>query len=349
MGKRLYLKLTAYGIDWFILALGGLIFFAFLFPSIGTTTKPVNITLISGYGVSVIFFFYGLKLSPSKFKQGISNWKMHILIQITTFVLFPVFLILLKPLFNSTQEYLWLSIFYLAALPSTVTSSVVMVSIAGGNIPSAIFNASISSLAGIFISPLWMGLYISSTGIDVETTDIVIKLVFRILIPIIAGSILHKQFGKYAEKYNRQLKLLDQSIILLIVYTSFCKSFADNVFAAMNAVSLSLIGIGAIALFFLSYFALGGISTLLSFSTEDKITVQFCGSKKSLLHGAAISKILFAGSSISGIILLPIMLYHPIQLLLVSIVAKKYSNRNVCIQSKSHECTNQGTSHNEQS
>lgn len=320
--------LKKYGVDWFILALLGAITIGYLKPSIGSSEKPINLTEIAGYGVGIIFFFYGLKLNPTKFKHGISNWKMHIIIQFSTFVIFPLILILAKPLFPQTENStLWLSVFFLGTLPSTVSSSVVMVSIAKGNIPAAIFNATISSLAGIFITPLWMSLFIGTSGVSFDGSDIMMKLIFQILVPVILGSMLNSRFGHYAERYKHQLKVLDQLIILLIVYTSFCKSFTENSFATMQLSTIVLLGIGMVVLFYCAFFIMKVISKLLKFNREDTITVLFCGSKKSLIHGVVISKVLFAGSSILGVILLPIMLYHTLQLLSVSIIANKFSKQ----------------------
>jgi sodium/bile acid cotransporter 7 len=151
------------GLDWFILALGLMIFLAWLWPAPGIVKAPISLGQLAGYGISVIFFFYGLRLSPEQLKAGLGNYKLHTVIQLSTFIFFPVLILAVHPLVKDTSyEMLWLGVFYLAALPSTVSSSVVMVSIAGGNIPAAIFNASISGLIGVFLTPLWMGLFLTA-------------------------------------------------------------------------------------------------------------------------------------------------------------------------------------------
>jgi solute carrier family 10 (sodium/bile acid cotransporter), member 7 len=141
---------------------------------------------LTGAGISFIFFFYGVKLSPQKLKEGLSNWKLHLVVQSTTFLVFPLVVLLFYALFGDEANYLWLGTFYLAALPSTVSSSVVMVSIAGGNLPAAIFNASISSMVGIFITPLWMDLMLPETSVSFDLTDTFIKLSLQVLLPVIS-------------------------------------------------------------------------------------------------------------------------------------------------------------------
>ncbi|MHA6247243.1 bile acid:sodium symporter family protein [Pontibacter sp. CAU 1760] len=311
------------GLDWFLLALVGMIVLASFFPELGVDRDPLSLGDLAGYGVSVIFFFYGLRLSPAKLKAGLSSWKLHLVVQLSTFVLFPLLILPLHSFFEgSEQELLWLGTFYLAALPSTVSSSVVMVSIAGGNLPAAIFNASISSLMGIFLTPLWMGLFLSGTSTDFDLGSVMGKLILQVLLPVVLGILLHRYWGGFAERNKKRLRVFDQVIILLIVFTSFCESFARDMFSGYTLGNLLLLGMALIALFFLVYFIIAGVSRLLDFSREDSVTAVFCGSKKSLVHGTVMSKVLFPDANMVGIILLPIMLYHAFQLLAASIIAQ---------------------------
>jgi sodium/bile acid cotransporter 7 len=314
------------GIDGFLALLITAVVLAWLWPTIGVDEGIFSLSSLANYGVSVIFFFYGLKLSREKLRTDLDNWRLHILIHLTTFVLFPVLIILLRPLFHGeNQMLLWLGIFYLAALPSTVSSSVVMVSIARGNVPAAIFNASISSLIGVFITPLWMSLFLSNvTEIDTAGLWLIIgKLVLQILLPVALGMALNRRLGAFAEKRKRTLRMFDQSIILLIVYTSFCASFAHHVFENFSWKVIIGCTTGMVALFFLVFGIVGFLCRYLKMNREDTITAKFCGSKKSLVHGAAMSKVIFAGYGSIGVILLPIMLYHALQLMIVSAIARK--------------------------
>jgi sodium/bile acid cotransporter 7 len=311
------------GLDWFMLALIGMIVLAYLFPQFGVDREPVSLGDVANYGVSLIFFFYGLRLSPEKLKAGLSSWRLHVVVQLSTFVFFPLLILPLHTFFEGgDKELLWLGTFYLAALPSTVSSSVVMVSIAGGNIPAAIFNASISSLLGIFITPLWMGLFLTTSTEGFDIWSVMGKLVLQVLLPVVLGIVLHRYWGGFAERNKKQLRIFDQSIILLIVYTSFCESFARKMFSGYSLKDLLTLGIAMVALFFLVYGITQGISRLLGFNHEDRITAIFCGSKKSLVHGTVMSKVLFPNANVVGIILLPIMIYHALQLLIASIIAQ---------------------------
>ncbi len=320
--------LSKLGIDGFLLAIIAMVLLAWLFPGPGIATHPIALEEVGNYGVSVIFLFYGLRLSPEKMKAGLANWKMHLVIQFTTFVLFPLLVLLAKPLFNESYFPLWLGIFFLAALPSTVSSSVVMVSIAKGNMPAAIFNASLSSLIGIFITPLWTGLFLAADTGGFDTSKIVLKLCLQVLMPVIIGLVLHRYLGAFAEKHKKTLKMFDQAVILLIIYTSFCHSFAEHLFDNLGITTILLLAVGMIALFLAIFGLMNVISRMLGFSREDQVTVVFCGSKKSLVHGTVMSKVLFTDSTLAGIMILPLMLYHALQLIAASIIAQKMGRQN---------------------
>jgi len=319
------------GIDGFLALLIAAVVLAWLAPEIGVGDGAFSLSSIANYGISVIFFFYGLRLTREKLRKGLGNWKLHVLIQLTSFVLFPLLILPLRPLFQGDDNILlWLGIFYLAVLPSTVSSSVVMVSIAKGNIPAAIFNASISSLIGIFITPMLMSMFLLNVAAGTELWTIIGKLILQIFIPVAFGMMLNRRWGSFAEKHGRKLRMFDQSVILLIVYTSFCASFAYNIFENFSWIVIIVCTFMMVILFFVVYGIVKFICRRFEMNREDTITALFCGSKKSLVHGTAMAKVIFAGYGGIGVILLPIMLYHTFQLMIVSAIAKKYS-KNITI------------------
>lgn len=316
--------------DSFVIAIIVIVFLAWLFPGWGGTQSPVPLGTAGSIGVSLIFFFYGLRLSPEKIKTGLRNWKLHVLIQVTTFLIFPLLLLFFYPFLQTeNDQILWLAFLFLAALPSTVSSSVVMVSIAKGNIPAAIFNASISGLIGIVITPLWMGMFMQKAMGDYSLQSVYLKLITEILLPVIAGLLLQKYGGKWALRNSRWLTLFDKSVILLIIFKSFAESFEEKIFHSVGVGYFLVISIAVTALFFLVYFFTGFLARQLGFNREDRITAQFCGTKKSLVHGTVFSKILFTGAMPLGMVLLPLMLFHAIQIFIISIIAGRYGREEV--------------------
>ncbi len=326
--KSFFNQLSKAGFNGFFFCLMAMVLLAWWRPEYGSAKSTLHLKEITQYGVAAIFFLYGLKLSPEKLKTGLRNWKIHALIQITTFILFPTIAWIIVKAYGDASNLLWVGFFYLAALPSTVSSSVVMVSIARGNVPAAIFNASISSILGIFITPLWMSLYTESSNDTTGLTDIIVKLCLQILLPVTLGLLLHSRFGSYTEKYRSALRNFDQFIILLIVYTAFSESFLGNMFSGFTFFELALLSLAMLIFFLVMVSLMYFISLLLKFPGEDRITILFCGSKKSLVQGAVFGKVLFPDPLSFGLILLPLMLYHALQLLAGSAIAQALSNKS---------------------
>lgn len=321
--------LSRIGLEPFIICLFASIGLAKLAPSVGIA-EFCGITLgdAATWGVAGIFFFYGLKLDRQKLAAGLVNAKLHLLVQVSTFVLFPLIVLGAMWLFGAFDaqgdlHWLWLGTFFLASLPSTVSSSVVMVSIAGGNIPAAIFNASISSLLGVFFTPLLMGIFLEGVDGSRGLGDVVLKLVFQVIVPVVAGFALNPKFGHIAAAHKKALRNFDQLTILLIVYTSFCDSYAKDMFAGFPMSDLVVLSLAMVALFVFAMAVVWGVCKLLRFNREDTITAVFCGSKKSLVHGSVMGKVLFDNPAVIGVVLLPTMLYHAYQLIIVSIIAQK--------------------------
>lgn len=313
-------QLRRAGISSFLLAIVLAILLAWLRPTLGVSTA---LDQIAFYGVALIFFFYGLYLNPAQLTADLSNWRVHALIQTTTFVVFPLLALALKPFFTADYQTLWIGVFFLAALPSTVSSSVVMVSAAGGNVTAAIFNATVSGFLGIILTPLWTSLYLSASG-DFDFAGVILKLCLQVLLPVSAGMLLHKVTATFMAPYKSRLKVFDQSVIVLIIYTSFCRSFAEGVFTGFGWPTVLTVALAVACLFLLVFFGLRLFATKLGLARPDIIAVVFCGSKKSLVHGTVMSKVLFQGNAALGVILLPLMLYHAFQLMMSSVMAQRY-------------------------
>lgn len=296
---------------------------AWVAPSVGIDNGIFVPSEVAGWGVVVVFFMYGVKLSRSNFVAGVKNVKLHLVVQLATFVLFPLLILAIMPWHDVSM--MWLGVFFVAALPSTVSSSVVMVSLAKGDVSAAIFDASISSLIGIVATPLWMSIFLTADMGAVGLADVVLKLILQVILPVGVGMMLNNRLGAWASRHKVGLRWLDQGVILAIVYTSFCEGFYEGYFEQIGWGDLGILILGMMGLFGVVYGILMIISRLMKFSREERIVALFCGSKKSLVHGTAISKVLIKDSGAAGVLILPIMVYHALQLVIVSFIAGKMS------------------------
>jgi len=319
--NRFVALLSRAGLDWFLLALLGVVGLAYWQPGLGSEASPVPWHLVTTVGVALVFFFYGLKLNLEKLREGMRNWKLPIVVQLATFGLFPALALLARPFFGTEGEPLWQSIFFLCALPSTVSTSVVMVSIAGGNLPAAIFNASLSSLLGIVLTPLLTSLFLHTGTGGSQLWGLATQLLWQVVLPVGAGILLNSRFGALVDRHKAALRYFDQFTILLIVFTAFCESFAEGIFRSYEPADIIKLSAGMMGLYLLAFALIWGLGRVLNFSRADNIVAVFCGSKKSLVHGSVMASLLFPAGA-TGLILLPLMLYHALQIILASSMAQ---------------------------
>ena len=324
MKAKLSASLARVGLNGFLLGIFVAIGLAAILPELGSTESTIPWKPFIQVGIALLFFFYGLKLDPGQLRSGLSNWKLHVLIQVTTFLGFPLLVFSLVQFVPGLDPNFALGISYLGALPSTVSAAVVLVSISGGNVPAAIFNASISSLLGVVMTPFWMGVAGGEVAGELDLWASIVDLSIKVVLPVILGLAMHRYLFPKIKPYLNRLKYLDQTVILSIVFTTFSESFSQRLFTSFSWVSLG--GLALVMLFILLLVV--GILYLLvrslSFSKEDQIAAIFCGSTKSLVHGVAIGKVLFPNAAIFGLVLLPVMLYHLQQLILGSLLARHY-------------------------
>jgi sodium/bile acid cotransporter 7 len=324
MKAKLSASLARVGLNGFLLGIFVAIGLAAILPELGSTESTIPWKPFIQVGIALLFFFYGLKLDPAQLRSGLSNWKLHVLIQVTTFLGFPLLVFSLVQFVPGLDPNFALGISYLGALPSTVSAAVVLVSISGGNVPAAIFNASISSLLGVVMTPFWMGIAGGEVAGELDLWASIVDLSIKVVLPVILGLAMHRYLFPKIKPYLNRLKYLDQTVILSIVFTTFSESFSQRLFTSFSWLSLG--GLALVMLFILVLVV--GILYLLvrslSFSKEDQIAAIFCGSTKSLVHGVAIGKVLFPSAAIFGLVLLPVMLYHLQQLILGSLLARHY-------------------------
>ncbi|MCG7371447.1 bile acid:sodium symporter [Pseudomonas luteola] len=315
--------------DNFTLYLIATVTLASIFPCSGTAAGVLNV--ITNIAIGLLFFLHGAKLSREAIVAGVTHWRLHLLIFCCTFLLFPLLGWALKPLLSPlvTPE-LYMGVLYMCALPATVQSSIAFVSMGRGNVPAAVCSASASSLIGVFLTPLLVSLLLDTQSSGdtngMSTLDAITKIFLQLLVPFIAGQILRRWIGGWVDKHKSSLKFVDQGSILLVVYTAFSAAILEGLWSSIPLTAL--LGLAAVCSVILTLALLitRYTSRLLGFNKEDEIAVVFCGSKKSLATGVPMAKVLFAGSSM-GAILLPIMLFHQIQLMVCAVLAQRYGRR----------------------
>lgn len=319
--------LARIGIDAFLLGLVSMVGLAWVLPDFGKSGGHLHMDAVTVYGVALVFLLYGLTLPPERMKAGLVNWRLHLLVQCSTFVLFPVLAWgAALALGGRIGPELMLGFFFLAALPSTISSSVAMTSIARGNVAGAIFNATLSSLLGVVLTPLWVNWYLSTSGASLDLGRVLTKIILLVLLPIVLGQVLRPWLRGWIERNTAWLKSLDRITILLIVFNSFSDSVAEGVWEGQGGGFVVQAVGGALALFAFVFLLLRLVCRTLGFNREDAIAGVFCGTKKSLATGVPMAKIMFGASPALGLIIAPTILYHLIQLIVAGIIARKWQD-----------------------
>ncbi|BAF88938.1 putative Na+-dependent transporter [Azorhizobium caulinodans ORS 571] len=314
--------MSRFKLDPFVIALALTVLAALVWPVPGVTDGPLHADKAASYGVAFIFILYGLSLAPDQLWKSVGRWRVHLVVQCATFVLFPVVVLAAHPLLLRVMPpEMVTGFFFLAALPSTVSSSVAMTSLARGNVPVAIFNASISSLIGVFITPLLMAWYMHATGGQLDLEGVIIKLVLLVMLPVGIGQMLRPVAASFIARHKRAARIADRAVILMIVYNSFCDSVAGGVWSRHDTSLIIEMVVGVVALFFVVYGLLSVICRIIGFNYGDRIAVLFCGSKKSLATGLPMASVIFGAQAELSLIIAPVMLFHFIQLVLVSFIA----------------------------
>jgi len=283
--------------------------------------------LLTDAAIALLFFLHGAKLSREAVIAGMTHWRLHLTVLCSTFVLFPLLGLLLKPLLAPlVTPSLYLGVLFLCTLPSTVQSSIAFTSMARGNIPAAICAASASSLLGIVITPLLVGLILQSHGQGAMTWDAVGEIVLQLLVPFVAGQVAQRWIGPWVERHRAMLGFVDQGSILLVVYTAFSAAVLQGLWKQTPLPVLGgLVIVDAVLLAAALLITRYG-SRALGFDRDDEITIVFCGSKKSLASGVPMAKVLFASQPL-GAIVLPLMLFHQVQLMTCAVLARRYAQR----------------------
>lgn len=315
-------------IDGFLIALAGAIVLALIAPQLGGPRGPLPLGAIAQVGVALVFFLHGANLSPRALASGAANWRLHLFVQGATFVLFP----LLGGLIYVTTSGLLpaevrLGFFFLCALSSTISSSIATVAIARGDLPAAIFNATLSGLIGLIVTPALVGLVRHGAAAELSLLGAIGEIAWKLLAPFVAGQLLRRWLAAPVSRYKPWIGRLDRGVIVLIVYTAFCNSTLAGVWSLYGWPRLAMVAITAAALLALSLAATTVLARRLGFARSAEITAVICGSQKSLANGAPIAQVLFAGSASLGAILLPLMIFHPLQLIVCSMLAKRYAER----------------------
>jgi sodium/bile acid cotransporter 7 len=311
--------------DNFTLALIGTLVLASLVPCRGAAAAAVD--HLTNVAFALLFFLHGAKLSREAVIAAARHWRLHALVLLTTFVLFPMFGLAFKPLlYPLVTPTLYPGILFLCTLPSTVQSSIAFTSVAKGNVPAAVCSASASSIIGIFVTPVLASLVLSSHIGSDSNLRVIGEIVLQLFVPFLCGQLLQPLIGPWIERHESIVSGVDQGSILLIVYSAFSEAVGEGLWHQIPPSALAGLLVADGVLLAAALITTGLVSKWLGFERDDRVTIVFCGSKKSLSQGITMAKLIFT-SHAAGAAVLPLMLFHQIQLMVCAALAHRWGRR----------------------
>lgn len=289
---------------------------------------PARGAFADGFGVAVklaialLFFLYGARLSTQEALRGLTNWRLHALILAFTFVAYPLIGLLARPTTGFISEDLYQGLLFMTLVPSTVQSSVALTGIARGNVSGAVVAASVSSLVGVVATPLLvMWLIGAGDGVHIDTT-VFTDIALQLLLPFMLGQLAHKRLGELAK--SKATKIVDRGSIWMVVYSAFSKGVVSGVWSNVTALEIVLLIVFSVMLVFAMLWLTRVVPAALRFPREDIVTVQLCGTQKSLATGLPMATVIFGGAQL-GVLIIPLMIYHMAQLMICSAYVSRKS------------------------
>lgn len=312
-------------IDPLILLIISAVVVAIIFPARGHFAEVFD--SLTNVVIALLFYLYGARLSTQEALNGLKNWRLHLTILAFTFVLYPILGLALRPLTLFISHDMYLGILYLTLVPSTVQSSVAFTSVAKGNIAGAIVSATASNLVGVIMTPLLvMALMGAGNGISIDSS-VFVEISLLLLAPFILGQLTRKWVKDFAA--SKGTKIVDRGSITMVVYDAFSKGVVDGIWGSISIWEIVFLVVLSILMVAFMLWLTRILGSKLGFPRADVIAIEFCGSKKSLATGLPMASVIFASGSTSlGLLILPLMIYHQVQLMICSWLAARYAGQS---------------------
>jgi len=317
-------------LDPFLTGIFLVLLLAWQYPDLASNSGQLPAQFLATLAVMGIFYIQGLSLNPEHLRNAAANWRLHLLIQGFIFVAYPIIAILLLTIapwgFSSGLDTgIWL----LAILPTTISTALVFTCKAGGNSAMALVNITISNFAGIVIVPVV--LILTCGGVlqeDSNLREIFFKLIKLLVVPFLVGQINRLLLPEGFVKERKIFKVLSQGFILFILLNSFSNAFANDAFATTDSVTLIKLFSYLIILLVL----IRGLAFWICRFVKDSAQrppLFFCSTQKTLAAGLPLATTIFGtGHPELGILLMPVLIYHPIQLAVDGILASRWGISN---------------------
>lgn len=319
------------GVQSFLISLVVAVGLAFIIPEMGASGGWLRSEWTTKLGVFVIFFLQGLALPTDELRRGLMQWTLHAYCQVVIFVAIPVlFLVMTLLVGDGLSPDLKVGFLYLAILPTTLSTAVAFTTMANGNVAGALFNTSVSNIAGIFIVPVLATLITTQVGESQPILPLLGKIVSMLLLPLVLGQVMRPRLKEWVGRNKKHFSKINTYIIYFIIYATFCNAVKNRFWESQGiGVVLFTLVLTAVMLLLVTGLVYAGIR-LLKMDPPNTVTALFCASQKTLAAGVPMAQSIFAGHEQLelGIVILPLMFYHPLQIALGGVLIPLLNKRS---------------------
>jgi len=313
----------------FLISLLVVVVLAFFFPEPGSHGGILHAGALNNFGIALILFLQGVSLAFEKIRRGAGNWRLHVIIQSFTFLVFPLAGLLMDAvvprIWPAEPAAIRQGVLYLCVLPSTVSTSVVFTAVAGGNTAGALFNAALSNIAGVMLTPVLVHLLMEKTGAAGSFGPLLAKILLLTLVPFAIGMGLRPLVRQWVDAHKPWVNRISNAVILFIVYSAFCDSVEERIWQKHGLLlAVQVLGLMIVLFTGMSLLILA-TNRLLGLNRADAIAAYFCSVKKTLAMGVPLAILIFGDDANLPLILLPTMFYHPLQLFINGVLANRWA------------------------
>jgi sodium/bile acid cotransporter 7 len=312
--------------DPFIPLLLATVALATLFPVSGAAATHLGTAATAA--VMLLFFLHGIKLPRENLVAALVNWRLHVFILGTTYVVFPlVGLAITKAWPGLLPNNLWAGVLFLCALPSTVQMSIAFTSMARGNVAASVTSAAASNLLGIALTPLIAGALLHAKGGGDVPLSGIGKVVLQLLLPFVVGHLLRPLLADWASRRKQLISWSDRLTILLSVYSAFSAAVIDGIWSRMPLTTLLITALVCAAMLAMVMLFTYNGARLAGLPPADRRSALYCGSFKSVVSGVPMARVLFPSAEI-GAMILPLMMYHQLQMMVSATLAPRQARQD---------------------
>lgn len=282
---------------------------------------------VSNAAIFLLFLLNGLRLPRAEVLRGIAHMRLLLPLAVWSFLAMGLagWGLAKAGEAMALPQHVALGLLFLGVLPSTVQSATAYSSLAGGNVAVSVVAAAVLNIVGVFLTAPLFSLLAGSAAAPFDLAALE-RVMLILLLPFVLGQLAQRWAGGLVREHKRLATWMDRLSIAIAVYVAFSGAVEQGLWQRVGAldwaVLLGLVGV-FLALGFGGAWVLGGSLRL---RREDRIAFLFAGAQKSIALGAPLASVLFP-PAIAGLLLLPVLTYHLLQLVLSAPLAARLSGR----------------------